>query len=85
MVTDRDHTQHSEHWVMHRIVGSVWCIPEANITLYVSYTSTTKTDCTIPELKHGGLHYVHCSDSVSPLQKPPFLLLSLAKLNTKLI
>ena len=29
---------HEEHWVVYRIVGSLYCIPKTKITLYVNYT-----------------------------------------------
>lgn len=63
MASDGDYTQHREPWAMHRIVESVRCVPKDNITLYVHYSSTTKPECTIPELKHGGLRCAHRSDS----------------------
>ena len=43
MVTNGDYTFDVEHWVMYRIVESVWCLPETDIKLYVNYTSTTTT------------------------------------------
>ena len=29
---------HDDHWVMDGIVGSLYCTPEMNITLYVNYS-----------------------------------------------
>lgn len=39
MVTDGDYTYCGEHCIMYRIVESLCCTPEMNITLYVNYTS----------------------------------------------
>ena len=38
---DWEHMYQDEHWVKHRIVGSLYCTPTANITLYVNYTGIT--------------------------------------------
>ena len=42
MVTDGNYTYHGENCVIYRIVTSVCCIPETNITLYVKCTSIIK-------------------------------------------
>ena len=39
MVTDGDYTY--EHWVTYRIVKSICCTPENNVTLYVLYFNNT--------------------------------------------
>ena len=33
-----EYTYHDEHWEMYRIVESLYCTPETNITLYVNCT-----------------------------------------------
>jgi len=35
---DEEYTYGDEHWVMYRIVPSLDCTPETNITLYVNST-----------------------------------------------
>ena len=37
MVTDGNYTHCGEHWVMYRIVESLYCTPETNTTLYVTH------------------------------------------------
>ena len=37
-ITGLAYTYHDEHWVMYRIVESLYCTPETNITLNVNYT-----------------------------------------------
>ena len=39
MATDGGYTYHGGHWIMYRIVKSLCCAPEINITLYVNYIS----------------------------------------------
>ena len=39
LVTDGNYTSGGGHWVIHKIVKSVYCLPETNITLYINYTS----------------------------------------------
>lgn len=34
-----DYTEHGEHRVMYRIVESLWCMPNANVTPHINYTS----------------------------------------------
>ena len=34
----KEYTYHDEHWVIYRIVESLYCTPETNMTLYVKYT-----------------------------------------------
>ena len=36
------YTCHDEHWVMHRIIESLYCTPETNITLYANYPEILK-------------------------------------------
>lgn len=38
MVTDGDSTYSDEHWVIHRIVESLFCAHETNVTLHFNYT-----------------------------------------------
>ena len=38
MVGINEYTYHDEHQVIYRIVESLHCTPETNITLYVNYT-----------------------------------------------
>jgi len=38
MVTDGDYT-YCEHWVIYRIVESVCCTTETNITVYANYVN----------------------------------------------
>ena len=33
----KEYTYHDEHRVMYRVVESLYCTPETNITLYVNY------------------------------------------------
>lgn len=33
-----EYTYFDEHWEMHRIVASLYCAPETNMTLYGNYT-----------------------------------------------
>ena len=35
---DEEYTYYDEPWVMYKIVGSLYCTPEAHITLNVNYT-----------------------------------------------
>ena len=42
MVTDDNCTYHGEHWVMCRLVKSLWSTLVTNITLYVNYASFKK-------------------------------------------
>lgn len=42
MVTDVIYTYPSKQWVMYRIVKSLCCTSETDITLYIKYTSTKK-------------------------------------------
>ena len=37
----KEHT-YDEHWAMYRIAESLYCTPEANITLYAIYTGMKK-------------------------------------------
>ena len=39
MVTDGNQIYRGDHLIMHIHVGSLSCIPETNITLYVNYPS----------------------------------------------
>lgn len=34
----KEHTCHDEHQRIHRFIESLYCIPEAKLTLYVHYT-----------------------------------------------
>ena len=34
----KEYSYHGEHWAMYKIVKSLYCTPENNITLYVNYT-----------------------------------------------
>ena len=36
---DGDYTYPGKHSIMYRIIESLCCIPETNITLYINYTS----------------------------------------------
>ena len=42
MVTDHNYTYHGEDCIMYKLVTSLCCMPETNITLYVNYTSIKK-------------------------------------------
>ena len=35
---DEDYTYHDEHWVTYRIIVSLYCLPESNLTLYDNCT-----------------------------------------------
>ena len=39
MVTDSNYNYCGEHCIMQRIIESLCCTPETNITLYANYTS----------------------------------------------
>ena len=41
---DYEYTFHDEHWVMYRIVESLYYTCETNITLYINYTGIEKTN-----------------------------------------
>lgn len=43
MVTDSNHTYHSERFIMYRIVEALCCIPKINIISYSNYTSIKKS------------------------------------------
>ena len=34
----KEYLHHDEHWVMYRIVKSLYCTPETNVTLHINYT-----------------------------------------------
>ena len=46
------YTYHDEHWVMYRLVESLYCTPETTIALYVNNTGIKilkKCKCWAPE------------------------------------
>ena len=47
MVTDGSYA-YREHSITHRVVESLCCIPETNVTLYVNYTQVKKKKENLP-------------------------------------
>lgn len=45
MVTDVNQTHRGDYFAVHTNSKSLHCIPEANIMLYVIYTSIEKQEC----------------------------------------
>lgn len=42
LLGDQEYTYHDEHYIIYRIIESLYCAPEHYITIHVNYTSGKK-------------------------------------------